>query len=232
MINIIEKSKCNGCYACATACPKRCITMTVDEEGFWYPEIDTTSCVNCDACIKVCPIETSYTPLTKKNITAYAAMHKEDFVRLNSSSGGIFSALATYVLEKGGVVFGAGLDEEFNVVHTYVENVEDLTVLRGSKYVQSKIGEAYKEAEIFLKKGKLVYFSGTPCQIEGLLAYLKRPYENLITQDLICHGVPSPKVWREYVDYRRAEANGAKPRKIAFRAKNEGWKRYSVAFSN
>ncbi len=230
MIRIVEKSKCSGCYACATVCPKGCIIMTADEEGFWYPKVDDTSCVNCGACIKACPIETSCVFPNEKNITAYAVMHKNDTIRLNSSSGGVFSALATYVLEQGGVVFGAGFDEEFNVIHTYVENVEALAILRGSKYVQSKIGEMYKEAETFLKNGRLVYFSGTPCQIEGLLTYLKCPYENLITQDLICHGVPSPKVWSDYVDYRSAVSNGAKPQKIAFRAKNEGWKLSSVSF--
>ncbi|MBR2023821.1 MAG: Coenzyme F420 hydrogenase/dehydrogenase, beta subunit C-terminal domain [Clostridia bacterium] len=230
MIKIVEKSKCSGCYACAMVCPKSCITMTTDEEGFWYPEVDIKSCINCGGCVRVCPIQRPNFSKRDKHLTAYAVKHKEDYIRLNSSSGGVFSALASYVLEKGGVVFGAGFDKNFNIIHKCVESVENLAILRGSKYVQSKIGEAYKEAENFLKYGRLVYFSGTPCQIEGLLAYLKRPYENLITQDLICHGVPSPQVWRDYIKYRSAVANGAKPRKIAFRAKNEGWKRYSVSF--
>ena len=203
--------------------------MTSDQEGFWYPQIDETRCVNCGLCEKACPILTPHSSSADEEIVAYAAMHKNDAIRLNSSSGGIFSALATYVIEKGGVVFGAAFDENFNVVHTYVECVDKLEILRGSKYVQSKIGNAYRQAEEFLKSGRLVLFSGTPCQIEGLLSYLRKPYENLITQDLICHGVPSPMVWQKYVEYRQS-VSGAKPREISFRAKNEGWKRYSVSF--
>lgn len=230
MINVSEKSKCSGCHACAEICPKKCIDMISDSEGFWYPKVDETQCINCGACEKVCSIATPRPPTGNECIAAYAVMHKEDSVRLKSSSGGVFSALATYVLEQGGVAFGAGFDENFDVIHQYIENIDEIDVLCGSKYVQSRIGNAYRQAEAFLKTGRLVLFSGTPCQIEGLLSYLKKPYENLITQDLICHGVPSPMVWQKYIEYRRAAVNGAKPRKIAFRAKNEGWKRYSVSF--
>lgn len=230
MINISEKSKCSGCHACAEICPKKCIDMISDSEGFWYPQVDETQCINCGVCEKVCPIVSPRPPKADECIAAYAAMHKEDSVRLKSSSGGMFYALASYVIEQGGVVFGAGFDDAFNVVHKYVENIEELDVLCGSKYVQSRIRNTYRKAEDFLKTGRLVLFSGTPCQIEGLLSYLKKPYENLITQDLICHGVPSPMVWQKYVEYRCVAANGAKPRKIAFRAKNEGWKRFSVSF--
>lgn len=230
MINVSEKSKCSGCYACAEICPKKCIDMISDAEGFWYPKVNETQCIHCGACEKVCPITTSHSLAGNGCAATYAAMHKKDSVRLKSSSGGIFSALATHVLEQGGVVFGAGFDENFNVVHKYVENMDELEALRGSKYVQSRIGNAYRQAEDFLKAGRLVLFSGTPCQIGGLLSYVKKPYENLITQDLICHGVPSPMVWQKYIEYRKAEANGAKPRKIAFRAKDEGWKRFSVSF--
>lgn len=230
MINISEKSKCSGCHACAEICPKKCIDMISDPEGFWYPQVDETQCINCGACEKVCPIIPPHLPKIDGDRTAYAVMHKEDSIRFKSSSGGAFSALAMYVLEQGGVVFGAGFDENFNVIHQYIENIEELDILQGSKYVQSRIGNAYRQAEFFLKTGRLVLFSGTPCQIEGLLSYLKKPYENLITQDLICHGVPSPMVWQKYIAYRQAAVNGAKARKIAFRAKNEGWKRYSVSF--
>lgn len=230
MINVAEKSKCSGCYACAQICPKKCITMVSDAEGFLYPNIDTSACIQCGACEKACPVLTPRLPIKDKQVTAYAAIYKNDTLRLHSSSGGVFSALASYVIERGGVVFGAAFDKEFKVIHKYVEKIEDLASLRGSKYVQSEIGTTYFQAEEFLKAGRMVLFSGTPCQIEGLLSYLKKPYENLITQDLICHGVPTPKVWQKYVEYRE-ETHRAKPREIAFRAKDEGWKRYSMSFA-
>lgn len=231
MINIVEKSKCSGCYACVEVCPRKCIDMVSDAEGFWYPYVDVNKCIKCGVCEQVCPIKESHTKSTQGDpLIAYAAINKNPSVRLKSSSGGIFSALAIYILSNSGVVFGAGFDENFNVVHKYVEHGDDLHELQGSKYVQSRIGNSYHQAEEFLKQGKLVLFSGTPCQIEGLFSYLNKSYDNLITTDLICHGVPSPMVWRKYVEYRRLMANGARPKKISFRAKNYGWKRYSVSF--
>lgn len=230
MRTIQEKSKCNGCHACSAVCPKNCINMLVDEEGFWYPQVDKTQCMQCGLCEKICPIQSKENVGVEDSALAYAARHKDETIRLESSSGGVFTALATKVLGENGVVFGAAFDEKFNVVHKYIEKTEELEQFRGSKYVQSKMGDAYVQAEAFLKQGKTVLFTGTPCQIEGLLSFLRKPYDNLITQDIICHGVPSPMVWKKYVEYRQAKANGAKPRKIAFRAKNEGWKRYSVSF--
>lgn len=231
MIQIEEKDKCSGCYACASICPMDgCISMQKDEEGFCYPQINSAQCINCRACEKVCPMLSSIKIFGEKKSVAFAAINNIDEIRKDSSSGGIFSILAAYVLEQGGVVFGAAFDDSFNVVHKYIENIEDLEGLRGSKYVQSQIGNTYNQAKEFLERDRLVYFSGTPCQIAGLVAYLKKPYSNLITQDLICHGVPSPMVWEKYIEYRQFQANGAKPQKIAFRAKDEGWKRYSVKF--
>lgn len=226
---ITVTTKCNGCHACASVCPKGCITMKQDENGFLYPKLDEQACLQCGLCTNVCPLEK---PLPQdKEITAYAAIHKNDTIRGASSSGGVFTAIATEIIEKGGVVFGAAFDDNFEVVHQYAETMEDLQKLRGSKYVQSTIGEAYTRAKKFLDDGKWVLFTGTPCQIGGLHAYLRKDYERLITQDIICHGVPSPMVWKRYVEYRQAAVNGAKPRRIAFRSKNEGWKRYSVLFS-
>ena len=234
MIRIEKKSKCSGCYACAASCPKKCIKLKVDAEGFWYPDVDESLCINCGACEKVCPILAPSKKQSDWNITTYATMHNEDSIRLASSSGGVFSALAGYVLDQGGVVFGASFDSDLNVEHKYIECIEDLEFLRGSKYVQSKIGDAYCRAEAFLKAGRLVLFSGTPCQIEGLLSYLKRPYENLITQDLICHGVPSPAVWQKYIDYLSTSFDGTKPVCVSFRSKTNGWKNYyiSIIFGN
>ncbi len=230
MIIIVKISQCTGCYVCVVACPKKCVEMVTDEEGFWYPRVKEGDCTDCGLCKKACSLINQNTLNQNMEIRAYAAINNDKDIRLVSSSGGIFSILAAYVLGQGGVVFGASFDEEFNVIHKYIEDIEDLQDLRGSKYVQSKIGESYKVAEAFLKSGRLVLFSGTPCQIEGLLAYLKQPYANLITQDLICHGVPSPQVWRDYLEWRSALVNGARPQKIAFRAKDEGWRRFSVFF--
>lgn len=228
MIHITEKAKCSGCYACAEKCPKKCITMVSDEEGFWYPQVDASACIECGLCEKICPILSHVTPFEGERPIAYAARNKNESVRLHSSSGGIFFALASDILAQGGAVFGAAFDADFNVVHKCIERIEDMPALQGSKYVQSRIGDAYKQAESLLVQGKKVLFSGTPCQIEGLVAYLGKPYENLITQDLICHGVPSPSVWQKYIAYRKSLADGASVESVAFRNKKDGWTKYSL----
>lgn len=228
-VGVCEKMKCNGCYACVTACPKKCIRMVCDEEGFVYPQINKKECIGCGLCKKVCPILKKREKVGEGEPLAYAAIYKNEEVRKVSSSGGIFSTLASIVLREGGVVFGATFAEDFSVEHIYIEDMKDLPKLQGSKYVQSKIGDAYAQARELLEKGRLVYFSGTPCQIGGLLSFLGKRYNNLITQDLICHGVPSPLVWKSYVTYREKEA-GAKTQSIAFRAKDEGWKHFSMSF--
>ena len=227
MIEISEKHKCSGCAGCQSICPHGCITMTADEEGFAYPLVDKARCTKCGLCTKVCPI------INKKNCTqqlrAFAAINNDEQVRLQSSSGGVFSALAECVLAQGGVVFGAGFDENFVVRHMACECLEDLPKLRTSKYVQSSIGECFKQAKEFLMQGRLVYFSGTPCQIAGLKSFLIRDYENLITQDVICHGVPSPLVWQKYLEYK---SKGLKPANVNFRDKSTGWKNYSFSIDD
>ena len=229
MIIIEDKRQCTGCSACVNSCPKSCITMQRDKEGFLYPSVNRELCIECGLCEKVCPVLNVQEKRVLGSV-AYSCINTEEEIRKQSSSGGVFTALASYIIKQGGVVFGAAFDEKFQVVHKCVEKIEDLDCLRGSKYVQSKIGDTYQQAKKYLQENRLVLFTGTPCQIGGLLAYLKRDYENLYTQDLICHGAPSPMVWEKYIDYRTSTANGAKPRKIAFRAKNEGWKRFSVSF--
>ena len=229
MIDIKDVSKCNGCHACMAVCPKQCIQMRADKEGFLYPYVEVKNCIHCGLCKKVCPTQNIRVVETTMRAKAYAAINKDEKVRLQSSSGGLFTAIATYILEQGGVVFGAAFDSAFKVVHIYTESVEGLKEFQGSKYVQSVIGDTYRQAEVFLKEGRKVLFSGTPCQIGGLKAFLQKEYENLYTQDLICHGVPSPLVWEKYVAYRQSLESGAKLREIAFRAKNESWKRYSVS---
>ena len=163
----------------------------------------------------------------KKEYITYAAYSKSEEIRISSSSGGVFTHLAERVLSNNGVVFGAMFDENFNVVHNYIDSADELKKLRGSKYVKSKTGNSFKKAKEFLDMGKNVYFSGTPCQIAGLKAFLKKDYDNLITQDVICHGSPDPKVWRKYIDYIQSEC-GVSAEDVFFRHKSTGWKDYSI----
>jgi len=228
IITIIEKKNCTGCYACVTICPQQCITMKSDSEGFWYPAVDKESCLDCSLCEKVCPILQK--EQVKNEPKAYACYNKNEEIRMKSSSGGLFTLFAEQVIDHGGVVFGAGFDKENKVLHSFVETKEELRKFRGAKYVQSKIGDTYKKAEKFLLQGRQVLFSGTPCQIGGLKSFLQKDYDNLICIDIFCHGVPSPKVWKKYVSYREIRAD-APVRNITFRRKNNGWKRYSIAFS-
>ena len=225
MIEIKKKEECCGCHGCTNICPKECISMEIDNEGFWYPNVDKNKCIDCNLCVRVCPIIN--TPAIEKiKIQAYACKNRDENVRLKSSSGGIFSLLCKEVIDKEGVVFGAVYDKELNVKHIYSETLAGCEEFRGSKYVQSKIGETYKEAKGFLEQGRIVLFSGTPCQISGLDAYLMKKYDNLILVDIACHGVPSPLVYRQYIN-RLEKNNNIKIKNINFRDKSTGWKGYS-----
>lgn len=197
MININE-IKCCGCHACYSVCPVSCITMQPDNEGFLYPVIDVDRCINCNKCNEACPELGKLENIVEPNI--YACYRNDFDKRLESASGGVFSVIAEYVIQQDGVVFGAAFDDSWQVNHISVDNVEELIKLKGSKYVQSRIGDTYIDAKEQLELGKLVLFSGTPCQIQGLKKYLGKEYSNLITIDLVCHGVPSPKVWDAYVN--------------------------------
>lgn len=227
MQKVTEKYKCTGCHACYNICPVNSIRMEPDDEGFLYPSIDEKTCINCGRCQMVCPVLKDYIGNDKGK--AFACINKDDDTRLQSSSGGIFSLIAKHVLGKNGVVFGAAFDDDFRVSHIEILSEDELYKLRGSKYLQSTIGCAYKKAECYLKQGKLVLFSGTPCQISGLKSYLGKDYENLILQDIICHGVPSPKVWRKYLEYREKVACSS-TRKANFRYKKHGWNSYRILF--
>jgi len=224
---INNKKDCMGCHACASICPKSCISMESDKEGFLYPNVDYNLCIRCKQCINVCPI------INKEEVmndpVAYSCINNDETIRLDSSSGGIFTLVAERVIARDGAVFGATFNDQFEVEHVFVETKEDLGQLRGSKYVQSKIGNSYKKAKEFLDSGREVLFTGTPCQIAGLKSYLDKLYTNLSTMDIVCHGVPSPDVWHKYVEFRETEA-GSLAQRIAFRRKDEGWKRYSVSF--
>lgn len=225
---ICDTKQCTGCFACVDICPQHCISVEVNEEGFEYPSIDYEKCVNCGLCRKKCPVANKIKDNNIKPVTM-AAIHKDTDVRMQSSSGGVFSAIAKHIIEQNGVVYGAGYDKEFNVVHKCCTTIEDLAELRGSKYVQSNIQGIYSAIKEQLEKGQLVLFVGTPCQIGGVRAYLGKDYERLYTVDFVCHGVPSPLVWKKYVEYRERKAK-SKVKKISFRNKETGWKHYSLIF--
>lgn len=223
MINLSDKSQCCGCEACRTICPKHSITMQEDSEGFLYPKVNKDTCIDCGLCEKVCPILNPVNNDAEPEV--YAAINNDENIRMQSSSGGIFTLLAERVINKGGVVFGACFDKDWNVVHDYTETIDGLTRIRGSKYVQSRIGNSFNKVKSFLDEGREVLFSGTPCQIAGLKNFLKKQYDNLLSVEVVCHGVPSPKVWQKYIS--------AMPdiQQMSFRSKVHGWKKFNVSFS-
>lgn len=227
MIDITRKEDCCGCGACAQACPKKCITMQPDGEGFLYPVVDSRLCVECGICESTCPILKKAKP-AQSETDAYAAYTKDENIRGKSSSGGVFSVLARQVLVRGGVVFGAAFADDFSVHHVKAERVEDLEKLRGSKYVQSRIENTYRETKCLLETGKCVLFTGVSCQIAGLKAFLGKEYEELYTVDVLCHGVPSPAVWQRYCG-EQEKAHRDKLSGVSFRDKVTGWKTCSVA---
>lgn len=225
MITIKNKKDCCGCSACYSICPKNCIEMKVDEEGFLYPNVDKDVCINCGLCEKICPI---INKVEEKKVPqeGYLVQIKDEKIRAESTSGGAFTAIAKYVLDRKGVVFGVQYDKDLNVVHSYVENEADLKLYRNSKYVQSKIGDTFKQAKKFLDEGRWVCFSGTPCQIEGLKKYLRKDYEKLVTVDIVCHAVPSPLIWEKYLEVQR-EKYGNDIKNILFRDKKYYGYKYS-----
>lgn len=226
-MNIIcNTSECTGCMACANICPYHAISVVQDEEGFDRPKIDQKLCMDCGLCQKTCPI--NYHPSITEPKKIFSGWSSNESVRMGSSSGGAFTEIARPILEEGGVVFGCVLNENLKAEHSYVETLNDLThKLCGSKYVQSRIGKSYVTAKNFLKQGRKVLFSGTPCQIAGLKNYLRKDYDNLITVDLICHGVPSPIVFEDYKKFisthERMEITDVK-----FRCKKSSWIFFSM----
>lgn len=242
MIKISRKENCVGCNACVQKCPKHCIDMHEDEQGFIYPEVDINKCVDCHLCEQVCPVINQAEP--RKPLETYAAKNLNEEVKMASSSGGIFYALAKNIIDEGGVVFGAKFNDKWEVVHDYTETIEGLKAFQGSKYVQSRIGDTFHQAEKFLKEGRKVMFTGTPCQIAALGLFLRKDYgDQLLKVDVVCHGVPSPIVWREYLNYI-TRPKGASDGKntvlsslkgipvitgISFRDKRLGWKKYGFS---
>lgn len=212
-----------------SVCPSECIKMLRDSEGFLYPKADSEKCIACKKCEKVCPVLNKKYEKPDSLQLGFAAYSLDENIRLQSSSGGIFTPLSQSILNKGGTVFGAAMTSDFKEVkHIFVNSEEELSRLRGSKYIQSTVGNCFKEAKALLEGGKTVLFSGTPCQIGGLYSYLGRDFENLYTVDIICHGVPSVRVWDKYTDYLTSQKS-ADISKLSFRDKQSGWKSYSVA---
>lgn len=233
-IYALEKDKCTGCSACQQSCPKGCIKMKSGKNGFLYPSVDKDVCIECGKCLRVCP---AYNILpSREPVACYAAFNKNDELRGKSSSGGIFIELAKYVLAQSGVVFGAVFDESWNVHHVAAQTLESVYAMMGSKYVQSRVEDTYKEAKVYLNEGRTVLFSGTPCQIAGLNRYLSKSYSNLITVDLVCHGVPGVKQWNEYLNEVRKkicqkQSEQFKINNVLFRDKRISWEHYSLTIS-
>ena len=240
--NSLEREKCCGCTACVSVCPRNCITMEDDEKGFLRPRINMSKCVDCGKCVKVCP--SINLKCERLPIKVWAVKNSDDKVRANSSSGGTFMALSEWIIQHGGVVFGARFNEKWEIEHGYADTIEGVKAFQGSKYVQSNMGDCYLQVRHFLEDDKWVLFTGTQCQIEGLINFVGANVEKLLTVDVICHGVPSPRLWQDYLDYLRQEkfigkenevkdiAKIAEPliEKISFRDKTFGWKRFSMLF--
>lgn len=206
MINITSPSDCCGCTACQSVCNHKAILMIEDKKGFLYPRTDKSKCVDCGICERVCPISTRKQDLRKEHVlAAYALRNRDEEVLKNSSSGGCFSVLANYVIRKGGTVYGAAYSKDMRVNHIRIDSFEELYILRGAKYSQSDLRGVYKKVREDLQDKKLVLFTGTPCQVDGLNKYLRQSWDNLITTDVICHSIPSPQVFKRYKELLESE---------------------------
>lgn len=234
MINQHIGKECTGCTACQTICPVNAISMKTDSEGFKNPRVETSRCVQCGICVKTCPVlncETKRAALEQPVV--YAGWNRDESVRLASSSGGVFSAYANAILNRGGVVVGARYTEDLRVEHVLIEDREKLWEICQSKYTQSDMGDVFLQVKEKLEEGRTVLFCGTPCQVAGLSSFLKGKRENLFTCDFICHGVISPMVYEKYIaDLARMEKSRAKS--IQFKNKDYGWNRFStrIVFEN
>ena len=228
MPTLAEEKYCTGCSACMSGCPINCITMVPDINGFAYPVIpDLSKCISCGLCENSCPIVMNKPIGNHNNPIAFAAYSNNLDLRKESSSGGIFSEIANEFIMMGGIVYGAAYDERFRVYHTSIETIDELNTIRRAKYAESWLGNTFSEVKSELDKGRQVLFSGTPCQVGGLIAFLKKGYDNLFCIDFICHGVPSPMVWEAYVEYRaNTDNNGILPIEINLRDKSTGWSKY------
>lgn len=228
-----DKLDCYGCSACKNVCPKYAINMVKGEEGFQYPIIDDKLCINCNLCRKVCPINKSIiisTATKRAEQKIYAAKHQKLQVVLSSSSGGIFTALSDFILDKKGVVYGAAYDTGFRIVHKRITDNDNCDELRGSKYVQSDMSSIYRKIKADLNNGLYVLFSGTPCQNAALISYLgitNTKMDLLFTCDFVCHGTSSPKIWDDYISFIQDKFND-KIISFSFRSKKKGWRNFNI----
>lgn len=218
-----EKSSCCGCKACSAVCPKDAISFYFDSEGFWYPKIDNEKCIHCNKCRKVCPVsKPSLDPLEDRN-QVYAAYSKDSSVLESSTSGGIFTHISDYFLENHGVIFGHKYNSKMQCVCGKAQTQEERNLFRGSKYVQSDMGEIYLKIKKETETGRPILFSGTPCQVDAVKNYFGQNVpENLFLLEIVCHGVPSPKIFAEYLSLIEKK-NGKKIRGFKFRGKEKGW---------
>lgn len=227
MIDIKDPTACCGCSACQQICPKHCIHMQPDDEGFLYPHAEASLCVNCGRCDQVCPVINRYEPSAIPK--SYACKVNDEGLRADSSSGGVFTILARKIISHRGVVFGACFKADWSVIHDYATTITELKRFRGSKYVQSDVGDSYQKVKAFLQEGRIVLFSGTPCQVAGLNHFLGKNYTNLYTIDIVCHSIPSPAVWQRYLGEIQS---GKAITHITFRDKIAGWHNYGLAISS
>lgn len=229
MIKLEKKMECTGCSACVSVCPRKCIQLKADAEGFEYPYIDKEKCTNCGLCDQVCPQKNSGKYLGKP-MYALAAYSLSTEVKKRSTSGGIFYELAKITIEQGGSVYGAVFDSQWRVCHTRIDKVVDIVYMQGSKYLQSSTRCTFQRVKEDLMQGKKVLFSGTPCQVSGLKAFLGDNYNSLTCVGLICHGVASPAVWDQYISMLECRYNGKVDRRYTptFRSKKEGWNNPSI----
>ena len=223
-LNIVPFEDCTGCSACLNSCPVGCILMSADGNGFRYPYVDRSSCINCSKCEGICPVHNVGEP-NQPNSVFFGCKHIDDNVRRHSSSGGFFYELARNVISSGGVVFGVAFSDDFHkVVHVQALSLDELEHLRISKYVQSEVDSSFPLVKAALELGKTVLFSGTPCQIAGIKSYIGEVPDNLILAEVVCHGVPSPKVWDIYLSGLEKE-HGSRVKYISFRDKSKSWRR-------
>lgn len=232
MIQIKDKADCCGCTACASICPKDAITMEPDTLGFKYPKVDLSKCIDCGLCEKVCAFNDNYDKsLNLKEPEIYAARHKDIHEIETSRSGAAFIAISDYILENGGIVYGVGYKDHFRVAHKRATTKEERNEFKGSKYVQSDLDGIFRQVKEDLKQGNTVLFSGTPCQTAGLNSYIGKKFrENLVLVDIVCHGVPSPYIWRDYLAYIEEKYKNEVV-KVDFRDKSRiGWSGHIESF--
>ena len=228
MVQLAPYDTCTGCFACKAVCPHDAIEKHMDNDGFYYPSINRNKCKSCHRCEKVCPVFHPYS--APETLICFAAYNSDEKIRSKSSSGGVFYTLAEQILAENGCVFGCTFDGPEHVIHRKAETIDELLPMQGSKYLQSDLQDTFYSVQKEVSSGRKVLFSGCPCQIAGLKHFLGN-HENLITMEVICHGVPAPEVWRTYLTRLKEEKNLKKILNVCFRNKSFGWNNYHLLIS-